>query len=573
MRKFYVLGLAIVITIVCNITVQSVGASSGIVISQVQTRSLRGGGVSEELVEIYNNSDIDINITNWSLDYGSSDNTTATKQLAHFMPASSGVGNYTFIPGRKSVLLVSKTFAEQYPDFGYDFIFSDGLVDTSRWISIVDGDKKLVDTVEWGTSVLPFIAEGKQAALSPTSTQLIQRKLLVPGYLQDTDNNFNDFELALPRTLYSYGSIYDVRDLCLNLVDIQEFLPGGYTSDGLGICSIPVPDVCTNLSNIQAEVPKGYKLVNGDSCVLDLLPLKITELLPNKAGSDDGNEFIEIYNPNASDVDLTNYVFYIGSSSVNFYHFPSGSHIGPGQYVAFSNSDIKFTLPNTTSNVRLKSADNYPIDETPVYVDPKDDMAWALIDNIWQYTDQITPGSANLLSFIEPEVENIIMSNLQPCAANQYRNLETNRCRLILTSNSVLAACKDGQYRSEETNRCRNIANDISSLMPCAEGQERNPATNRCRSTSLASSASNGELTPCKEGQERNPDTNRCRNIAVMTQAEYQPEQTNESTNNNTLWWSLAGVGAVAISYGIWEWRQEISKFFRKIALLLHLRK
>jgi len=35
------------------------------------------------------------------------------------------------------------------------------------------------------------------------------------------------------------------------------------------------------------------------------------EMLPNADGSDEGNEYIEFYNPNNVEVDLSNYVFYI----------------------------------------------------------------------------------------------------------------------------------------------------------------------------------------------------------------------------------------------------------------------
>jgi hypothetical protein len=78
------------------------------------------------------------------------------------------------------------------------------------------------------------------------------------------------------------------------------------------------------------------------------------------------------------------------------------------------------------------------------------------------------------------------------------------------------------------------------------------------------------DLAPCKAGQERNPDTNRCRNVVSMPTAEYTPEQTTKGPNNYVLWWSLGGVGLVTIGYGIWEWRQELVKLFKKIISLLH---
>jgi hypothetical protein len=55
-------------------------------------------------------------------------------------------------------------------------------------------------------------------------------------------------------------------------------------------------DECPNLAGIQTTLPYGYK-INGNDCDLDLLPLQLTEILPNATGSDSGHEYIEIYNP------------------------------------------------------------------------------------------------------------------------------------------------------------------------------------------------------------------------------------------------------------------------------------
>jgi hypothetical protein len=55
-----------------------------------------------------------------------------------------------------------------------------------------------------------------------------------------------------------------------------------------------------------------------------------------------------------------------------------------------------------------------------------------------------------------------------------------------------------------------------------------------------------------------------------MPVAEYAPEQTNESSNNYIGWWALAGVGVVAIIYGVWEWRQEVVNLMRKLGSFIH---
>lgn len=635
MYKLYAFVVFIATVGVSVLTAQPLYATShNLVISQAQTKSLNGGLASEELVEIYNNSDVDVNITDWCVKYGSAGSVTPSKTLVCFKHTDPVTGNYVFLPARSYLVLVSNTFKDRYPNFGYDFTFSGGMVDSERWLSIFDNSNNIVDKVQWGdfaseTADELSTAETKTAAL-PAELQLLQRKTLADGGLQDTDNNFDDFESAPARPLYNHGPIYEIEDLCLNIDGIQLAIPYGYTVDSLRICISPpvdlcinldgtqsvmpsgymidnngycqrdiclnidglqlilpddmeldvggdcvVHDECSNLSYIQSDIPDGFGRSGDNDCVLGLLPLQITELLPNAVGGDIGNEFIEIYNPNDSDVSLSYYLLYIGSDYTHFYSFPVGSHIGPGQYIAFTNDDIKFTLVNTTSSVWLRSIDSAVIVDTPIYYKPDDGMSWALIDGVWQYTNQVTPNAANLPSLIKTvavvSAQTSSESDLKPCAANQYRSPETNRCRLIPITDSILTPCRDGQYRSEETNRCRNIASDVAGLTQCAEGQERNPETNRCRSVAILGTS---ELAPCKEGQERNPDTNRCRNVVSdMPQADFAPKQASQTENNYVLWWSIAGVGLVAIIYGIWEWRQEIGRLVHKLGGLFGRRK
>jgi hypothetical protein len=618
MRKLYIFALLVVFLTALFFNVQcSHALSTNVVISQIQLGNV--ASASNEFIEIYNNSATDVDITNWCLYYASASSIQNGSKLACFLSDSDSV--HIYLPSHSFAFLISNQLATATPSLGSDLKFSATLSGTAGHVRLIDSGGVEVDKVGWGVTALS--AEGASPATVPTVGKVLGRKTINLDVLQDTNVNSEDFEIVSPRVTYNYGSIYEKQDLCLNIADIQAVLPDGYSVDIAGNCTPPPVDICSNLDGLQAtlpngygidaigdcqidlcqnidglqqilpdnmeldgsgdcalhdecsnltgvqsEIPDGYKKSDDNICLLDLLPLQISELLPNVTGSDEGKEFIEIYNPNGSDVDLENYVFYVGTNDDTFYNFPIGSHVDAGQYMAFYNDQIEFTLINTTSGVRLKSIDGVLIDETLVYNSPKDDFAWALIDGTWQYTNRPTPGGANLSSLIEVDSEVAVESSLEPCAANQYRSPETNRCRLIATTSSVLTACKDGQYRSEETNRCRSIAADVSALTPCDEGQERNPETNRCRS--ITAVLGDNDLTPCKEGQERNPETNRCRNIVSMPQAEYAPEQTAESSNGYVGWLALAGVGIVAIIYAIWEWRQEIAGIIRKIKLKIN---
>ena len=129
---------------------------------------------------------------------------------------------------------------------------------------------------------------------------------------------------------------------------------------------------------------------------------------------------------------------------------------------------------------------------------------------------------------------------MKRCAADQVRNLETNRCRSIFSNDSGLSPCKPGQTRNPETNRCRNSATLASTLKPCSPKQERNVETNRCRNKT-ASEIAASEIKD--------------------VESEIKADQGG---------WLLAGTAGVGLAgYGVAEWRTEISSGLRRFKSLL----
>lgn len=408
-------------------------------------------------------------------------------------------------------------------------------------LRIMDEGLVVHDTVGWGAAAC---FETQPAGAVPANNQSIIRYALCDGGYAgaDTNNNANDFVIS---------------DLPFEVRTGPECQPSCTVNQQLidGVC---VDDHCENLDGFQQVVPDGYQK-RGADCVLNVLPLEITEMLPNAAGADAGKEFIELYNPHAHPVALKWYVLVVGGKE---YPLPDET-IAAGEYKTVSDSAVGFTLPNTSAVVTLRSIDGTVLYRTPLYSAPKDDEAWVFINGAWQVTNRPTPGAANLPSVSDEKGNGSAGGDLKPCDANQYRSPETNRCRLIETSTSERAPCKEDQYRSEETNRCRNIASAASTLTPCKEGQYRSEETNRCRSIA----GDTNELTPCKEGQERNPETNRCRAIqsAQPTKADYAVEPIRETATAFTGWWALGGIGALAAGKIGWEWREEITNAVRKV--------
>ncbi len=281
------------------------------------------------------------------------------------------------------------------------------------------------------------------------------------------------------------------------------------------------------------------------------------------------SDYVKLYNPTDSTIDLNDIVLRTDSSSAsrtNSNTFTLSGVLGAGEYLMVWQTDLGGPLSLTNSGGHVWLEDLYglpgsaPYDGTVTRYESAGSslqgFSYALAqDGSWQWSSTPTPGVGNAIT---PPVE-------APCPDGKYRNLETNRCRTLEDTLNALSTCEEGYERNPLTNRCRKIGSSTtSSLTPCKEGQVRNPETNRCRS--IASEVA--DLIPCNDGYERNPATNRCRKLQTGSEvkgAEYPVEPVTEHSGNAAGLWTLVGVAAVATMYALWEWRHEIGSAMRSV--------
>lgn len=498
----YIRGLVLCLVVAIELAYvpPTYAASADIMITHIQAGGV--GAALEELVVIYNNSSEDVDVSDWCL---------KNKSNLAFVCFQHEVGKSVYLPAYQYVTVASNNLATTANFYDFSYIYtplnqsSGSIVGGSDSITLVAQNDEIVDSHYWTTSLLGGMLH--QRSQSPTS----------PLTYLDTDQ-VTDWSVQYAVWIPDSG--IEIRD-----------------GD---------PDICPNIDGYQLEIPEGLEMGNDGNCRDKLYPLRLWEIMPNAEGSDTGKEFIEIYNPNDHEIDLTRYELLVGQNLEKTFSFPMDARILPQSYISFSNIDIGFSLFNTSSRVQLKG-DGEVLDESPAYDDPGENMAWAVIDGYWQYTAVPTPGSDNQVFGEVAETtggKQEVTEGLKPCNEGQYRHPETNRCR-NLTATASPTPCKDDQYRSEETNRCRTIAN--TSTQPA----------------------------PCKEGQERNQETNRCRTIKAISTVDYGVlgASTSKDEDSGYLFLAIGGVVALAIAYGIWEWRYELGKLFRRLAGFVRIRK
>ncbi len=552
-----VVGLITVVLLLLSPSAMAIGSSP--VISHLNTGTTQLA--KSEFVAIYNNSSQAVDVTDWCVQYSSASDVTKTNLACLEAP---DVNTRLILHEFSYARFASQEFTTAVNGFSPDKVFAAGMSSTAGHIRLLDASKKEVDRVGWGVT-----AVNPEAVVSDphVSGQMLVRKPIASSqFLQDLENNQQDFASKVVGEIPASGIYEEVQeiDVCSNLTGVQLALPVGYELIG-GDC---VKDICLNIDGLQIVLPDGYEESVNQTCQ-KIVPketsrLVITELLPNVSGIDTGLEYVEIYNPNNYQVNIAGYRLDLDSSSPKSYVFKP-QFLEPFSYNIFADILTGITLPNSSASLRLWNPNGEVVSETDVYNSPKDDQAWALFNDMWQFSDQPTPGTANLSSLLRTESSlddnSLASASLVPCAANQYRNPETNRCKLLITGDEELKPCADDEVRSPETNRCRKTTT-VSGLIPCKEGQERNPETSRCRSIVSTASA---ELKPCGEGEERNPETNRCRKVtttlgASTVRPEVKDVVANKKPSNKLL---LSGLVILVAGYGIYEWRHEILKFIR----------
>ena len=124
--------------------------------------------------------------------------------------------------------------------------------------------------------------------------------------------------------------------------------------------------------------------------------LQLSELLPNPEGEETIEEYIELYNPNDFEVDLTDWQLR-DSSKTGKYNFPTQTNIAPKNFLTIYRKDFKFALNNTGLETVTLFAPNDKIQSQVNYKDAQESLSYSYnpITKQWQWTQYQTPNSTN----------------------------------------------------------------------------------------------------------------------------------------------------------------------------------
>lgn len=493
---------------------QSAAARTGrILITKV---SYTGVG-TQEFIELYNADTQPIDMTGWQL-------RTFKKTMKPNMVKK--ISNVILKPGEFYVIRGGTVVQSSEGDALFDFdnvAKNKNILEDNDAVELVDRDDKTIDLVGWGKAH-KFESNPIKKPSSQNKNQVLQR-CAINQLVGDSNDNRADFA--------AYET-YELRQL-VACVDEEEPAPSPDPPKPVNQCS-------------------GFQL--------------------NEIGANLEDQFIELVNTNNSTLDISGCKVMTNRSKKVFHVFDN-LEVGPNDILAIKIKDTKLKLTKSRGEVFLLNSSGDEIDEV-VYDGLGSKASLALIDGNWRQTYLPTIGQKNIFKefpdcrsgylrdAITQECRKVeIPKTPKICPAGQYLNPETNRCRKIEVAKKI-TPCKEGYYRSEQTGRCRSIAATAAKVLkPCRDDEFRNPATGRCKKIAAASDV----LKECPEGFERNPATNRCRKIksTSMPLAGFTPVQVQQVAGATWGWWVFGGVSLLALSIAGWQWRWEVTRFWRKI--------
>ncbi|MFA9261996.1 MAG: lamin tail domain-containing protein [Undibacterium sp.] len=119
----------------------------------------------------------------------------------------------------------------------------------------------------------------------------------------------------------------------------------------------------------------------------------INEVLPNPKEKNDAGEFIELYNPGSSTVDLSGWEIH-DASTTGKYIFPSGKSIAALNYLVVTDQDFTLSLNNSIETLTLWDKDKRLVHEVK-YEKTKEGIALGLVGGTLRGMRVPTPGAVN----------------------------------------------------------------------------------------------------------------------------------------------------------------------------------
>ena len=324
---------------------------------------------NDEWIELYNNSEAAVNLDGWTLK--ADDNSPEIELSGRILS--------------KSFYLLERTDDETVAGVLADQIYKGGLANKGEYLKLFDKQERLIDEADCSDGWLAGDNKTKQTmerSVEVKPRQVYWQTSQEPGGTPKAQNSILNEESGLPLTEPDSQKTEsgDVKPR-------QEVQPPNIYPDGI----------------------------------------VVNEVLPSPEGPDAENEWIEVFNENTFEVDVSGWKISDIVGSVKSYIFPKGTKIFGKGFLLLNRPKTKITLNNSSDGLKIFNPDGETVDEINFGKAPLG-QSYNRFGSQWQWSENLTPGSANIASSLKKD----LLEDSSPEIIQ--KNMKENKNPLLLSS-------------------------------------------------------------------------------------------------------------------------------------------
>jgi competence ComEA-like helix-hairpin-helix protein len=158
----------------------------------------------------------------------------------------------------------------------------------------------------------------------------------------------------------------------------------------------------------------------------------INEIMPNPKGPDGTDEWIELYNSNNFDVDLSGWKIQDTIGTITTYIISNGTKILSNGFLVFKRPDTQIMLNNDQDSLNLLTPDGKIIDSVNFTSAPLN-QSYNKAEGLWAWSTTATPGLKNIITAVQniktlSKAKNSVKnSDINSALADISQNLNTNQ--------------------------------------------------------------------------------------------------------------------------------------------------
>ena len=122
----------------------------------------------------------------------------------------------------------------------------------------------------------------------------------------------------------------------------------------------------------------------------------INEILPNPQGADETEEWVELYNSNTLDADLSGWQLQDIAGTITTFSIPTGTKISANEFLVFKRPDTKIMLNNDEDGLSLLTPDKKITDSMTFSKAPLG-QSYNKTASGWAWSTVLTPGDKNVI--------------------------------------------------------------------------------------------------------------------------------------------------------------------------------